>query len=548
MLLGLFTCFYFLFLSSYLGGEIKQILTLNIMSCSGGWELSYSLIFDWVGLSASTMVCLISFCVFSFAKNYMSEDQNYYRFGWVLLSFVVSMLMLIMSGSLFAILIGWDGLGISSFALIIYYQNKVSLESGFLTLMSNRIGDIFLIMSFGFMVGASNIFYGISSMEFYPILVLYILAGMTKSAQYPFSAWLPAAMAAPTPVSALVHSSTLVTAGVYLIVRINLSMTFTQEFLSSLLLMGSVTCLLGGLCAMVENDLKKLIALSTLSQLGIMMYSLGLNMPYLALFHLYSHAFFKALLFLVAGLILLSSYGVQDLRLLGSALTNMPLLFVFFNISNLCLIAAPFMSSFYSKHMILEISVSSNTNSFSFFIMLLATLVTSIYVFRSILILGWVKSLGIILSHKTPLSFYWPLCILAMMGISLGPLLRYSSLSLLEHTTLPYFWTIVLSLMPLLGLFITMNLKGPKNSTTLSNLLYLWPVSYNFKYYLTSISAYILLLDKGWMEPQGSLVMKSSILSSMLEKSYNWPNLNSFTFSSSITSLSIIMYIWFLNF
>lgn len=216
------------------------------------------------------------------------------------------------------------------------------------------------------------------------LTLLLVLAGLTKRAQYPFSSWLPAAIAAPTPVRALVHSSTLVTAGIFLIIRLRNNIPLDSSCKSVLVFLGAVTCLLGGWAAVYENDLKKVIALSTLSQLGVMVFRLGLGLSNLALFHLYTHALFKALLFLAAGNILMARFGSQDIRLLGSVGLRMPYTVVMFNIRSLCLVGAPFLRAFYSKHLILEIIVSSSLNTISFSIMLFATFFTAKYVMRTL--------------------------------------------------------------------------------------------------------------------------------------------------------------------
>lgn len=184
--------------------------------------------------------------------------------------------------------------------------------------------------------------------------------------------------------SALVHSSTLVTAGIFLIIRLTGNLDLDPAVKRILVFVGAFTCLLGGWAATYENDLKKIIALSTLSQLGVIVFSLGLGLPNLALFHLYTHALFKALLFLSAGQILMARYGSQDIRLLGRVGIRIPFTVVIFNIRRLCLIGAPFLRAFYSKHLILEIIIISSLNLLSFFIILVATIFTAKYVIRSL--------------------------------------------------------------------------------------------------------------------------------------------------------------------
>lgn len=194
-------------------------------------------------------------------------------------------------------------------------------------------------------------------------------------------------MAAPTPVRALVHSSTLVTAGVYLIIRLTVNCGINESAASILLFCGRVTCVLGGLRALYENDLKKIIAFSTLRQLGLIIFSLGLKLPNLALLHLYAHAMFKALLFLSAGLILIRRFGTQDLRLLGATLFSVPRVVVFFNIRRLCLMGIPFLRAFYSKHVIYEVVAIRETNIIRFFLILIGAVLTTIYSIRTVKIL-----------------------------------------------------------------------------------------------------------------------------------------------------------------
>jgi len=212
---------------------------------------------------------------------------------------------------------------------------------------------------------------------------LVVLAGMTKSAQIPFSAWLPAAMAAPTPVSALVHSSTLVTAGVYLLIRFSAALegTFVQRVL---LILASLTMFIAGLGANFETDLKKIIALSTLSQLGVIMRILAMGWPELAFFHLLAHALFKALLFICAGRIIHSAGDYQDIRVMGGLVRFIPLRVIRINLANLALCGTPFLAGFYSKDLILEIAFLSPLNEVCFWLLAGATGLTVCYTFRLI--------------------------------------------------------------------------------------------------------------------------------------------------------------------
>nr|YP_008081146.1 NADH dehydrogenase subunit 5 [Thyridosmylus langii]AGH27223.1 NADH dehydrogenase subunit 5 [Thyridosmylus langii] len=360
-----------------------ELLSLNSNS------IVMTFLFDWVSLLFMSFVLWISSMVILYSEEYMHGDLYINRFISLVLMFVLSMMFLIISPNLISILLGWDGLGLVSYCLVIYYQNVKSYSAGMITALSNRIGDVALLMSIAWMLnyGSWNyIFYlecskGNWEMEIIGWMV--ILAAMTKSAQIPFSSWLPAAMAAPTPVSALVHSSTLVTAGVYLLIRFNILLAETKlgQFM---LLIGGLTMFMSGLGANFEYDLKKIIALSTLSQLGLMMSILAMGLPILAFFHLLTHALFKALLFMCAGSIIHNMKNSQDIRSMGSLMKCMPLTTSCLNIANLALCGMPFLAGFYSKDLILEMVSLSYLNIFSFLLYFVSTGLTVCYSFRLI--------------------------------------------------------------------------------------------------------------------------------------------------------------------
>nr|YP_010866001.1 NADH dehydrogenase subunit 5 [Panorpa curva]WGT92279.1 NADH dehydrogenase subunit 5 [Panorpa curva] len=358
-----------------------ELLSLNSSS------IVMTFLFDWMSLLFMSFVLFISSLVIFYSKEYMSEDININRFILLVLMFVLSMMLLIISPNLISILLGWDGLGLVSYCLVIYYQNVKSYNAGMLTALSNRIGDVMLLLAIAWMLnfGSWNYIFYLECMknnfEMMLIGLLVMVAAMTKSAQIPFSSWLPAAMAAPTPVSALVHSSTLVTAGVYLLIRFNILLvdTYLGKFL---LLVSGLTMFMAGLGANFEFDLKKIIALSTLSQLGLMMSILSMGYAKLAFFHLLTHALFKALLFMCAGAVIHNMKDSQDIRNMGNLVSQMPLTSSCFNIANLALCGMPFLAGFYSKDLILEIVCLSNLNMFSFFLYFFSTGLTVCYSFR----------------------------------------------------------------------------------------------------------------------------------------------------------------------
>nr|YP_010894918.1 NADH dehydrogenase subunit 5 [Phortica huazhii]WJW73431.1 NADH dehydrogenase subunit 5 [Phortica huazhii] len=358
-----------------------EVVSLNSLS------IVMTILFDWMSLLFMSFVLMIASLVIYYSKEYMSSDENINRFIMLVLMFVLSMMLLIISPNLISILLGWDGLGLVSYCLVIYFQNVKSYNAGMLTALSNRIGDVALLLAIAWMLnyGSWNFIFYLefmqNNLEMKIIGALVVLAAMTKSAQIPFSSWLPAAMAAPTPVSALVHSSTLVTAGVYLLIRFNILLA--NSWLGQLLLLLSgLTMFMAGLGANFEFDLKKIIALSTLSQLGLMMSILSMGFYKLGFFHLLSHALFKALLFMCAGAIIHNMNNSQDIRLMGGLSIHMPLTSACFNVSNLALCGMPFLAGFYSKDLILEVVLISNLNIFSFFLYFFSTGLTVCYSFR----------------------------------------------------------------------------------------------------------------------------------------------------------------------
>nr|UEV86561.1 NADH dehydrogenase subunit 5 [Dasychira tristis] len=395
-----FVFFFFFFMLSMMIFFFFIFFNMNNMIIILEWEIFslnsvsviMSILLDWMSLLFMMFVLLISSVVIYYSKSYMSSELNLSRFIILVLLFVISMMFLIISPNIISILLGWDGLGLVSYLLVIYYQNLKSYNAGMLTALSNRIGDVLILMVISWMLnyGSWNyIFYldfMINDWEMNMIMLMIMMAAMTKSAQIPFSSWLPAAMAAPTPVSALVHSSTLVTAGVYLLIRFNLLFE-NSFFFKLLLLLSGLTMFMSGISANYEFDLKKIIALSTLSQLGLMMSILSMGIPDLAFFHLLTHAMFKALLFMCAGVIIHMMGDIQDIRMMGGLSFYIPLTSLCLNISNMALCGIPFLGGFYSKDLILEMISFSNLNLMIFMLYYISTGLTMFYTIRLIMYL-----------------------------------------------------------------------------------------------------------------------------------------------------------------
>uniref|UniRef100_UPI003002D38C NADH dehydrogenase subunit 5 n=1 Tax=Thailocyba longilobula TaxID=3019674 RepID=UPI003002D38C len=377
----LFLFFFFFFFSLlFLFKDYCLFLEWEILSINS-FGIFYLLLLDWISLMFISVVLFISSMVVLYSSDYMgvcSYSSN--RFLFLVILFIMSMVLMVISPNLLSILLGWDGLGMVSYCLVIYYNSAKSYLSGMITCLTNRLGDIGLLISICWLMSYGSwhfIFY----LDFYSDFIFYmmIISCFTKSAQIPFSSWLPAAMAAPTPVSSLVHSSTLVTAGVYLLIRFFHQCNFNNMYLFFLCLM---TMLMSSFCANYEFDLKKIIALSTLSQLGLMMSSLFLGLVNLSFYHLLSHAVFKSLLFLCAGIMIYYMNNNQDIRMMGLVSNFLPFTTSCFNISSLALCGFPFLSGFYSKDLIVELMLMDFLNFFVFFLFYICLGLTACYSIR----------------------------------------------------------------------------------------------------------------------------------------------------------------------
>nr|QXM16903.1 NADH dehydrogenase subunit 5 [Neoneuromus vanderweelei] len=495
-----------------------ELLSLN--SCS----IVMTLLFDWMSLLFMSFVLFISSLVIFYSMGYMYGDYNMNRFIILVLMFVLSMMLLIISPNLISILLGWDGLGLVSYCLVIYYQNEKSYNAGMITALSNRIGDVALLMAIAWMLnfGSWNYIFYLEAMkncfEMKLICGMVILAAITKSAQIPFSSWLPAAMAAPTPVSALVHSSTLVTAGIYLLIRFNVLME-GQFFALLLLLIGCLTMFMAGVGANFEFDLKKIIALSTLSQLGLMMSILSMGLPILAFFHLLTHALFKALLFMCAGAVIHNVGNNQDIRFMGGMVNQMPLTLSCMNIANLALCGTPFLAGFYSKDLILEMVSLSYLNVFIYFLYFVSTGLTVCYSFRLIYysMTGTFnfKSLNSINDEEwSMLKGMLGLLFFAIMGGSMLSWLIFPSPSLI---VLPLIMKLMTLLVSLIGMWLGYELSKFKLNWKLNSLktygmssflgsMWFMPIlSTKFinLYFLKLGYLIIKSIDQGWSEMMG---------------------------------------------
>nr|YP_009441741.1 NADH dehydrogenase subunit 5 [Silvanus bidentatus]AOY39286.1 NADH dehydrogenase subunit 5 [Silvanus bidentatus] len=507
-----------------------ELLNLNYNS------ISMVFLLDWMSMLFMSFVLFISSMVIFYSEEYMMGDLNLPRFIMLIFMFVLSMMLMIISPNMISILLGWDGLGLVSYCLVIYYQNQKSSNAGMITALTNRIGDVMLLMSIVWMInyGSWNFLYYLEFMKndfcMQMISIMVILASMTKSAQIPFSSWLPAAMAAPTPVSSLVHSSTLVTAGVYLLIRFNECLN--SSMMMVLLFIGSMTMFMAGLGANFEFDLKKIIALSTLSQLGLMMSILSIGEYNLAFFHLLTHALFKATLFMCAGNMIHNLMNCQDIRYMGNLITNLPLTCTIFNISNLSLCGLPFLSGFYSKDLILEILSMQHLNFYIYVIFFLSTGLTVMYTFRLMYysMIGSFNFYSLNLLEETSFKMLKSMLVLLFMVIIGGSMLMWLMLKTPYFICLPFLMKMMALVVIVLGAFLGLELSKFSLNYEIKSIKFLklslffslmWnmPILSTFMmnyYFLMMGKLYYKNLDQGWLEYLGSqnlyknLIMKSN--------------------------------------
>nr|YP_010350391.1 NADH dehydrogenase subunit 5 [Ixodes hirsti]UOK09872.1 NADH dehydrogenase subunit 5 [Ixodes hirsti] len=478
-------------------------------------EMKVYFLVDWISMLFLFVVLFISSMVIIYSDSYMFMEENKNYFCLMVLLFVLSMVLLILCPNMIMIILGWDGLGLVSYLLVIYYQSKDSYNSGMITVMSNRVGDVAILLALAFLMN-----FGCYDMVMYNKMYLFcgilvITAGMTKSAQIPFSSWLPAAMAAPTPVSSLVHSSTLVTAGIYLLIRFNFLFKIGL-FSEILFFFSSLTLFMAGVGANLEMDFKKIIAFSTLSQLGLIMMILSLGKMEFAFFHLLMHAMFKSMLFLCAGLVIHNMSGIQDLRYLGNFFSYSPLICGCMGLASVSLFGFPFMGGFYSKDLILEYVYMSSGNMIYLLLLIVSTGLTVMYCMRMLYYVVW-KGIMMNLYYSVDLDkkMIFPIYMLSLMVISLGNMLSWLMFSYEELIVLSNFskllnlFLIMFMIMMFFIVYIN-KIKGFSMGNIYSFLSSMWFMSfltsYIFLFFYKKMSKYSEY-DWMWMEEFGPSMM-----------------------------------------